>query len=122
MREAEKKRLIKLWKEARKMAKEANSDIEREMIFTEHLLENGVIVPPCKVGQTVYRIYTNSWIGEDKICEFVITERGLCYYDDKGRETSCDKFGKLVFSTKEEAEYALKNRRSVSLVDGHIEE
>ena len=111
MREAEKKRLIKLWKEARKMAKEANSDIEREMIFTEHLLENGVIVPPCKVGQTVYRIYTNSWIGEDKVIEFSAIESGLHYCDDKGRQSSCDKFGKTVFLTKSEAEYALKNRR-----------
>ena len=75
---------------------------------TDYLLRNGVIVPPCKVGDTVYRIYTRSWIGEDKITHFFITEQGLYYVDDKGRETSCDKFGKLVFTNKEEAEQVLK--------------
>lgn len=63
---------------------------------------------PCAVGDTVYRIYTRSWVGEDKVDDFCITDRGLFYYDDKSRETSCDKFGKTVFLTKEEAEKALE--------------
>ena len=80
--------------------------------LADHLLANGVIVPPCMVGDTVYRIYTRSWVGEDKVDYFIITERGLYYVDDKGRETSCDKFGKTVFLTKEEAEQALKERNN----------
>ena len=90
--------------------------------IADYLLANGVIVPPCKVGDTVYRIYTRSWIGEDTIVNLILSDRGLSYIDESGRETSCDKFGKTVFPTKEEAEYALKVRRSVSLVNGHIEE
>lgn len=78
--------------------------------FADYLLQNGVIVPPCKVGDTVYRIYTRSWIGEDKVSHFLMTECGLHYVDDKGRETSCDKFVKTVFPTREEAEKALKER------------
>lgn len=127
MREAERKRLIELLLDHTDNA--FNTSEEKRLIETttvgevaDHLLENGVIVPPCKVGDTVYRIYTNSWVGEDKVIGFWAIESGLRYYDDKGRETSCDKFGKLVFHSKAEAEYALKNRRSVSLVNGHIEE
>ena len=74
-------------------------------------LESRFIELPCAVGDTVYRIYTRSWIGEDKVEDFNITKRGLFYVDDKGRETSCDKFGKTVFLTKEEAEKALAERR-----------
>lgn len=125
----QKDRLVELLEESSKRVGEyidsrhiIPSAEEVHSLRADHLLENGVIVPPCKIGQTVYRIYTNSWIGEDKVCRFSATESGLRYHDDKGRETSCDKFGKLVFLSEAEAKYALKNRRSVSLVNGHIEE
>lgn len=78
--------------------------------LADHLIANGVIVPPCKVGDTVYRVYTKSWIGEDKICEISISRGGVFYVDDKGRETSCEKIGKTVFLTREEAELALKEK------------
>ena len=76
--------------------------------MADYLLANGVIVPPCKVGDTVYRIYTQSWIGEDKVCEFVLRSDSLWYIDDKQRETPCYRFGKTVFLTREEAEAKLK--------------
>jgi hypothetical protein len=38
-------KLIELIKEAKKQTKNANSDIERNMIFADYLLKNGVIVP-----------------------------------------------------------------------------
>lgn len=40
-------KLIELIKEAKKHTKGANCDIEREMLFADYLLENGVIVTPC---------------------------------------------------------------------------
>ena len=49
-------RLIELIKEAKKHTKNANSDIERNMILADHLLANGVIVPPCKVGDKMYKL------------------------------------------------------------------
>ena len=76
--------------------------------IADDLIADGVIVPPCKVGDTVYRIYTRSWIGEDVVREVVVSENGVFYVDDKGRMTSCGKFGKTVFLTREEAERALK--------------
>lgn len=40
-------RLIELIREAKKHTKNANSDLERNMIFADYLLANGVIVTPC---------------------------------------------------------------------------
>lgn len=76
--------------------------------IADDLLENGVVVPPCKVGDVVYRIYTRAWIGEDVVREVVVSENGVFYVDDKGRMTSCNKFGKTVFLTREDAEAKLK--------------
>ena len=78
------------------------------VFFADYLIDHGVVVPPCKVGDAVYRIYTRSWIGEDVVREVVVSENGVFYVDDKGRMTSCGKFGKTVFLTREEAEKALK--------------
>lgn len=40
----DRERLINLIREAKKYTKNANSDLERNMIFAEYLLEHGVIV------------------------------------------------------------------------------
>lgn len=76
--------------------------------IADYLIENGVVVLPCKVGDVVYRIYTRAWIGEDVVREVVVSENGVFYIDDKGRMTSCNKFGKTVFLTREDAEAKLK--------------
>ncbi len=47
-------KLVELIRNAKKYTKEANCDLERDMIFADCLLENGVIVPPLKLGDTVY--------------------------------------------------------------------
>ena len=87
--------------------------------LADYLLANGVIVPPCKVGDTVWIIYTDTnWRleivghrilrGEIKAIEINESD-GICF------ETKCSTFfpehiGKTVFLTKEEAEKALKER------------
>ena len=38
-------RLVELIKQARQRTKNANCDIERKMLFADHLIENGVVVP-----------------------------------------------------------------------------
>lgn len=72
--------------------------------IADHLLENGVIVPPVKVGDTVYMIVEKRakisreyfhFIKKTKLT-FLNLERVLKYW------------GKTVFLTKEEAEKALK--------------
>ena len=86
-------------------------------IIADHLIANGVIVPPCKVGDTVYYISSihigihRSLIKSATVVEiianstgdsnlFVKSENGLSFED------SFDTF----FFTREEAEQALKER------------
>lgn len=83
--------------------------------IADHLLANGVIVPPCKVGQTVYTY------GAKRVKDWKIT---FCGKNSRGEHkmiAADDDFknmlefwdydvGKTVFLTKEEAERALKER------------
>ncbi len=61
----------------------------------DFLLENGVVVMPCKVGTPV----------------FIINKKGQIFCG-KFRLDDIDQFGKRVFLTKEEAEAALKPKNS----------
>lgn len=85
--------------------------------LADYLLENGVIVPPCKVGDKVYVVdYTRfgNMIFECTIEEISHFTYGTYYYLNWGlhipRFKACkeDSFGKTVFFTKEEAEAKLK--------------
>lgn len=80
--------------------------------ITEHLLENGVIVLPIKIGDKVYRIsFTRvtrmKYIQETTISRVAIDYDGLWLFCSCNPIAKC-KFGKLVFLTKEQAEKALK--------------
>ena len=92
--------------------------------FADHLLSNGVIVPPCKVGDTVYILTTDSLSGIEKSRVKRMLLQNLqdgmtikiivpCICDDWGNavwEFYPDDFGKTVFLTREEAEKATKER------------
>lgn len=78
--------------------------------LADYLLENGVVVLPCKVGDTVYIITTASkkiiitkvigiWKYENG--DAVLTESGGIHQN---------LWGKTVFLTREEAEAALKEQ------------
>ena len=81
--------------------------------LADYLLANGVIVPPCKVGDTVW---FNTYKKNATVCVGIqphIVDRidVNCACDTKNLvETSIPSwtFGKTVFLTKEEAERALK--------------
>lgn len=89
-------------------------------VIADHLLSNGVIVPPCKVRDKVYVIRQNKvkqcdvvFIGlsaDERCSHFNFVE----YYADgtfyKSYSMVFDVIGKTVFLTKEEAEKALKER------------
>lgn len=80
---------------------------EREAeTVADYLLENGVTVPPCKVGDTVYqtdgtRVYLST------INEIIYSKNNTIYateniaFDERA-------IGKSIFLTIEEAEQALK--------------
>ena len=73
--------------------------------------EGRVVVLPCKVGDTVWRIVRD---GELHITRDEV--RDMCFADDMtlcvelvgGRVTFTEKFGKTVFLSREEAEKAMK--------------
>ena len=89
-------------------------DCEREAI-ADHLLANGVIVPPCKVGDAVYSIVEGInliFVGE--VYEYVVGRGHFVFRSTrKGYLTLAfteEDIGKTVFLTKEEAEKALAER------------
>ena len=96
--------------------------------IADHLLANGAIVPPCKVGDfvwakaywwmdfadvVVYQI-TNITITQNKNGKWTKKYRAMRFKDgktfDRQLNFSFDDIGKTVFLTREEAEKALKER------------
>ena len=80
--------------------------------LADYLLANGVIVPPCKVGDTVYYPSASSdRIFEKKVDEILMSEiendKGF-YIHIAGCYIPFENIGKTIFLTKEEAEKALK--------------
>ena len=84
--------------------------------LAEYLVENGVVVLPCKVGDTVYEICERRRSGkwQKAIVERVV--HGIEIGIDKILTARCgtttyvylSRLGKTVFLTREEAEKALK--------------
>jgi hypothetical protein len=85
--------------------------------IADHLIESGVIVPPCKVGDKVY-VLSNGMILQTKIIRVkyeeeaenyskFIRERVYVVLCNVEREFDFSDFGKTVFLTKEEAEQKL---------------
>lgn len=79
--------------------------------LANRLLAGGAILPPCKVGDTVYRI-------SKRYGEWCVLPRTVCSIryslDSRGNiawylfTTIEDRIGKTVFLTREEAEQAIK--------------
>ena len=78
----------------------------------DYLLANGVIVPPCKIGTTIYMIVgkrakVTRATGTRKYFKFIKTTR-LTYYN---LERVLKDFGKTVFLSREDAERALRKEQ-----------
>ena len=89
------------------------------MLLADHLLANGVICPPCKVGDTVYFILENE--GKEEIFMDIVkgiedTRYSDTYFEIKKPPTIItmvgripyEFFGKGVFLSREDAEKALE--------------
>ena len=95
-------------------------------VYADHLLKNGVIVPPCKVGDKVYYVSDSpinlsvqaNTIYEAHISRMVTTQYGTTLVIQIHNSYGCTEipdindWGKNVFLTREEAEQALKGVRS----------
>ena len=75
--------------------------------ITDDILASGVVVPHCKVGDSIYRV-GNGEIWEWLIEHIEIYEDEIGFVDDGENYFTPDKIGKTVFLTKEEAEQALR--------------
>lgn len=112
--------------------------VETEAIWTkdkladlaDQLIANGVMVPPCKVGDTVYYIYEDYFY--NMVLSYFVENMTVAYYDKSRNYVSfeanahsedddhlidsidfeLEDIGKTVFLTCEEAERALKERES----------
>jgi hypothetical protein len=78
--------------------------------IADYLLANGVIVPPVKVGQTVYQINPTPYGGEIYELEVldVSLHKSKPYYETESIDFDTDAIGKSVFLSREAAEHALK--------------
>ena len=83
--------------------REWECDVSKKTIteISDHLIDNGVIVPPCKVGDTLYEITDGG-----KITTFTVRS---FYHIVRWMEDEV--FGFILFTTREEAEKALAERR-----------
>lgn len=106
--------------------------------LADHLLDNGVIVPPCKVGDTVYihwsltkacakkvypvKVYALRWDNKAKdrrICvegEFNIDVYGGSYTSHYRATFYWDKVGKTLFLTRGDAEMALHPESDIDII------
>lgn len=89
---------------------------ERYAESADHLLKNGVIVPPCKVGDTAYFLIEDTVAGEKYISPEQITDVCTKGFYTSGHEDSDENgdlwlwsdVGEIVFLDKTKAEEVLK--------------
>ena len=117
----ERDRLIELIGDKQPSAEYENyNSVEWAEHLADYLLANGVIVPPCKVGDTVWFLLeddfpVHKWfLSEEKITE--VASKGFftssfaepCGTEDFGNYTAYSEVGKEAFFNKPEAEAKLK--------------
>lgn len=113
-------RLIKLIQEAEdnyivyemvKVAHPVELFRSREEYIADHLIANGVIVLPCKVGDTVYRPSECLGVVQFVITSFNMYQSEMFFTDDSDNIIYLPDIGKTVFLTREEAEKALERSK-----------
>ena len=119
----EREKLLKICKEGHNAyLKYQNPNPRYDEFLTDYLLENGVIVPPLDIGDKVYIIDRRFEIIEYKVTQ-IKYDKDLngqnIYYDAVTVSKDDNNFGffdsdigKYVFSSKEEAEKALRERET----------
>ena len=97
----DRERLIDLMIDAKRTEPETGSFTE---YLADYLLEHGVIVPPCKVGDKVYRPSDCLGVVQFVIISFNIYESEMFFTDDSENIIYLSDIGKTVFLTREEAD------------------
>lgn len=81
-----------------------------EEYLADHLLANGVIVPPCKVGDTVYQ--TDSCRVYQSEIDYIEVHGFVTIFYADGVAFDERAIGDSIFLSREEAEKALAERRA----------
>ena len=95
----DKQRLIELLSQPMRLPDRtpANSIYIIAEAYANRLIENGVIVPPCRVGDTVYQRDNAGNVYESRISKIIYdTANGIAFNESA--------IGKSIFLTREEAE------------------
>ena len=104
--------LIYAWEFEESKVSIADCDTDKSFErLVDKLLANGVIVPPCKVGDTVYVCLSRTRVIECKVARIIIEhieEIGMSFICYGGMRFDMRHWGKTVFLTREEAEKALE--------------
>lgn len=86
-------------------------------VIADYLLANGVVVLPCNVGDTVYKVFDGKvWEMKAVAIPMLISSTGAhlsvtcTNYRGAALTYELSDFGKTVFPTREEAEKALEKR------------
>ena len=114
----DRERLIRLMQEASQSKSDYAGNIGLGQI-ADYLLEHGVVLMPCKVGDRLYEVTGRKTVSVYKVrairvelfslfIEWDIVE-GFVWKSLSG--INSDEIGKTVFLTREEAERALKERK-----------
>ena len=95
--------------------KKPTISLQTAMDIVDAVIDEGVIVPPCKVGDKLYQIVDMSHTGcKSFVSDFPITvlPYQIYYLNLMGGISAIpfENFGKTVFLTKEEAEAELEKR------------
>lgn len=90
--------------------------------IADHLLENGVIVPPYKCGTVVYVLRSqtsngeNLYMRQERIEQYRTSNNGTFMTFESGRiSVRNDQWNGSVFATPEEAERALKGEHHAEI-------
>lgn len=106
-------RLIELLEQEKAFSRYMTDDERRERL-ADYLLENGVVVLPCKVGDVLYKTYTNSkepFYEAKTVTEVtysLLSQEYEIWTDDFAYYTSKD-LNRDIFPTAEQAEKAISN-------------
>ena len=84
--------------------------------LADYLIKNGVVLPPCKVGDTVYYLDGKTIVKDVVHCisfggRHGVNAKGFIHMHDSDKDNitiSFNSFGKTVFLTKDQAEQKLK--------------
>lgn len=87
--------------------------------IADHLIANGVVLPPCKVGDTVYYLDGKTIVKDVVHCisfggRHGVNAKGFIHMHDSDKDNitiSFKLFGEKVFLTKDQAEQKLKEMR-----------